>query len=116
MICIPVFIIIVKKKKGHKNLSNRNAFAKNCISFHGINYIKIPGAIHVEIYIQLFSGFGLLIYSIQKFGCVFVKTKKPELCFKEFITVLLLTGAKERYKMNLISFTIHGLYGTVLNT
>lgn len=75
MICIPVFIIIVKKKKGHKNLSNRNAFAKNCISFHGINYIKIPGAIHVEIYIQLFSGFGLLIYSIQKFGCVFVKTK-----------------------------------------
>lgn len=74
MICIPVFIIIVKKK-GHKNLSNRNAFAKNFISFHGINYIKIPGAIHVEIYIQLFSGFGLLIYSIQKFGCVFVKTK-----------------------------------------
>lgn len=74
MICIPVFIIIVKKK-GHKNLSNRNAFAKNCISFHGINYIKIPGAIHVEIYIQLFSGFGLLIYSIQKFGCDFVKTK-----------------------------------------
>lgn len=84
-------------------MSNRNAFAKNCISFHGINYIKIPGAIHVEIYIQLFSGFGLLIYSIQ-------------ICEnKEFIIVLLLTGAKGRYKMNLISFTIHGLYGTVLN-
>lgn len=46
----------------------------------------------------------------------FCENKKPELCFKEFITVLLLTGAKERYKMNLISFTIHGLYGTVLNT
>lgn len=84
MICIPVFIITVKKK-GHKNLSNRNAFAKNCISFHGINYIKIPGAIHVEIYIQLFLGFGLLIYSIQKFGCVFVKTKNPNYVLRSLL-------------------------------
>lgn len=45
----------------------------------------------------------------------FCENKKPELRFKEFIIVLLLTGAKGRYKMNLISFTIHGLYGTVLN-
>lgn len=50
MICILVFIIIVKKK-GYKNLSNRNVFVKNCIFFYGINYIKIFGVIYVEIYI-----------------------------------------------------------------
>lgn len=55
--CIPVIIIIVKKTK--TNLTNSYAYPKNCISFHGINSIKIPRAIHVEIYIQLFSGFGL---------------------------------------------------------
>lgn len=55
--CIPVIIIIVKNTK--TNLTNSYAYPKNCISFHGINSIKIPRAIHVEIYIQLFSGFGL---------------------------------------------------------
>lgn len=46
----------------------------------------------------------------------FCENKKPKLDFKEFIIVLLLTGAKGRYKLNLISFTIRGLYGTVSNT
>lgn len=51
--------------------SNRNAHARNFTSFCGINSIKIPGAIDVEIYIHLFPSFGPLImafYRIQNIG------------------------------------------------
>lgn len=45
----------------------------------------------------------------------FCENKKFELCFKEFIIVLLLIGVKECYKMNFILFIIYGFYGIVLN-
>lgn len=72
--------------------SNRNAHARNFTSFCGINSIKIPGAIDVEIYIHLFPSFGPLIlvfYRIQNLGIM---------GFKEIIIVLSLTRPQRRYK------------------
>lgn len=72
--------------------SNRNAHARNFTSFCGINYLKIPGAIDVEIYIHLFPSFGPLIlvfYRIQNLGII---------GFKEIIIVLSLTRPQRRYK------------------
>lgn len=72
--------------------STRNAHARNFTSFCGINSIKIPGAIDVEIYIHLFPSFGPLIlvfYRIQNLGIM---------GFKEIIIVLSLTRPQRRYK------------------
>lgn len=72
--------------------SNRNAHARNFTSFCGINSIKIPGAIDVEIYIHLFPSFGPLIlvfYRIQNLGIM---------GFKEIIIVLSLSRPRRRYK------------------
>lgn len=72
--------------------NNRNAHARNFTSFCGINSIKIPGAIDVEIYIHLFPSFGPLIlvfYRIQNLGIM---------GFKEIIIVLSLSRPRRRYK------------------
>lgn len=72
--------------------STRNAHARNFTSFCGINSIKIPGAIDVEIYIHLFPSFGPLIlvfYRIQNLGIM---------GFKEIIIVLSLSRPRRRYK------------------
>lgn len=78
--------------------SNRNAHARNFTSFCGINSIKIPGAIDVEIYIHLFPSFGPLIlvfYRIQNLGWLKITRIMG---FKEIIIVLSLTRPRRRYK------------------
>lgn len=78
--------------------SNRNAHARNFTSFCGINYLKIPGAIDVEIYIHLFPSFGPLImafYRIQNLGWLKITRIMG---FKEIIIVLSLSRPRRRYK------------------